>query len=164
MTVLTSGSDAGPVRSDTDSPTRTSWRPVGDTSALPQARVIISAWEDDGAGHEVSSLLACCGRPAASGSLTLPLWSTNSPELGCAEQSSRACSTPASYRSRSTCGEGVNWWTADKARDGWSAVQSDFEDVKGWHPPANAPGAQPYRAELWVALNKSGAVLVFRND
>lgn len=62
------------------------------------------------------------------------------------------------------CGEGVNWWTADKARDGWSAVQSDFEDVKGWWPPADAPGALPYRAELWVALNRSGAVLVFRND
>lgn len=62
------------------------------------------------------------------------------------------------------CGAGVNWWTADKARDGWSAVAADFEDVKGWQPPADAPGALPYRAELWVALDRSGPVLVFRND
>ncbi len=62
------------------------------------------------------------------------------------------------------CGEGVTWWTADKARDGWSAVQSDFEDVKGWRPPADAPGALPYRAELWRAVDAASAVVVFRND
>lgn len=62
------------------------------------------------------------------------------------------------------CGEGVNWWTADKAREGWSAVQSEFEDVQGWQPPADAPGALPYRAELWRALSRKGEVLLLRND
>jgi hypothetical protein len=64
-----------------------------------------------------------------------------------------------------SCGGGVSWRPAAEAREAWTAVQADFEDVEEWQPPADAPGTQPYRAELWRAsATADGHVLVFRND
>lgn len=63
-----------------------------------------------------------------------------------------------------SCGEGVRWHVPAEARQAWAAVRADFEDVDGWRPPAKAPGAQPYRAEVWRGSASEGRVLVLRND
>lgn len=62
------------------------------------------------------------------------------------------------------CGQGVHWCGSDVAPAQWADAQTDFEDVKGWQPPADAPGAQPYRAELWRSLSQGTEVVVLRND
>lgn len=62
------------------------------------------------------------------------------------------------------CGQGVNWWSGDTASAQWTAAQPDFEDVKGWQPPPDAPGVLPYRAELWRALSGEDEVILLRND
>lgn len=63
-----------------------------------------------------------------------------------------------------SCGDGVEWLTAEDAATAWASVQADFEDVEGWRPPSDAPGARPYRAELWRATRGHGQALVLRND
>lgn len=62
------------------------------------------------------------------------------------------------------CGNGVRWHPMAAGRQAWAAVNADFEDVEGWRPPRNAPGAQPYRAEVWRGSTGEGRVLVLRND
>lgn len=62
------------------------------------------------------------------------------------------------------CGRGVSWCSGDTATAQWNAAQSDFEDVKGWRPPSDAPGTLPYRAELWRAQTGEDEVIVLRND
>lgn len=62
------------------------------------------------------------------------------------------------------CGQGVHWCSSDRAPAQWVDAQADFEDVRGWQPPADAPGTQPYRAELWKSLPQSAEVVVLRND
>jgi hypothetical protein len=47
------------------------------------------------------------------------------------------------------CGEGVAWLPPNQASAAWASVEADFEDIEGWRPPPGAPGALPYRAELW---------------
>lgn len=65
---------------------------------------------------------------------------------------------------RIECGGGVESWvdSAD-ARRLWLDVEPDLEDVEGWRPPGGAPGARPYRAELWRARNGRHAI-VFINE
>ncbi|WP_406829558.1 hypothetical protein ABEG17_11195 [Pedococcus sp. KACC 23699] len=62
------------------------------------------------------------------------------------------------------CGDGVSWNSETVAFIVWSSVQDDFEDVEGWMPPADAPGALPYRAEIWRSAGTDRHVLVLRND
>lgn len=62
------------------------------------------------------------------------------------------------------CGQGVHWCSSDRAAAQWADAQADFEDVMGWRPPADAPGTQPYRAELWKSLSQGAEVVVLRND
>ena len=59
-------------------------------------------WADDGVGHEVSGMPACCGKGGPSGSSTQPAWSTSSHESVCVEQRSRACSPAVASPLRST--------------------------------------------------------------
>lgn len=65
---------------------------------------------------------------------------------------------------RVQCGGGVASWVGPAdARRLWLEVEPDLEDIEGWLPPSDAPGSQPYRAELWQAQNGRHA-FVFINE
>ena len=65
---------------------------------------------------------------------------------------------------RVECGAGVESWVGPAdARRLWLEVEPDLEDVEGWRPPPETPGAQPYRAELWRAEGGRRA-FVFINE
>lgn len=62
------------------------------------------------------------------------------------------------------CGGGVDSWVSSpEARRLWHQVEPWLDDVEDWRAPPGAPGAQPYRAELWRAENGRHAV-VFINE
>lgn len=62
------------------------------------------------------------------------------------------------------CGCGVEWVDPAHPAAVWERVRADFEDVDDWKPPADAPGAQPYRATLWQALIGRGQVLLLSDE
>lgn len=62
------------------------------------------------------------------------------------------------------CGGGVDSWVRPSdARSLWLDVEPWLDDVEDWRPPPSAPGARPYRAELWRAENGHHA-MVFINE
>lgn len=58
------------------------------------------------------------------------------------------------------CGEGVDWFDSSETSKVWDRLRPDFEDVDDWHAPPDAPGAQPYRAELWQTITGRDQVLL----
>lgn len=62
------------------------------------------------------------------------------------------------------CGCGVEWIAPADTATVWNRVRPDFEDVDDWKPPADAPGAQPYRATLWKALTGGHSVLLLSDE
>lgn len=62
------------------------------------------------------------------------------------------------------CGCGVEWIDPANTAALWERVRPDFEDVDDWLPPADAPGAQPYRATLWKALTGRHQVLLLSDE
>jgi len=62
------------------------------------------------------------------------------------------------------CGAGVDWFEVPDCAAAWDRIRPDFEDVDDWRPPADAPGAQPYRAELWQAITGRDQVLLLTNE
>lgn len=63
----------------------------------------------------------------------------------------------------SSAGGVQNWVGADDAQRLWLEVEPDLDEVESWRPPPGAPGARPYRAELWQAED-GRHVLVFINE
>lgn len=65
---------------------------------------------------------------------------------------------------RIECGGGVESWVGPAdARRLWLAVEPDLDDVEAWRPPPGAPGALPYRAQLWRSQDGRHA-FVFINE
>lgn len=62
------------------------------------------------------------------------------------------------------CGCGVEWVDPANTAAMWERVRFDFEDADDWKPPADAPGAQPYRATLWKALTGRHQVLLLSDE
>lgn len=62
------------------------------------------------------------------------------------------------------CGGGVERWVGPTAANAlWREVEHDLDDVEGWQPPPEAPGALQYRAELW-RTDGGRYALIFTNE
>ena len=62
------------------------------------------------------------------------------------------------------CGAGLEWFAVPEVPALWDRIRPDFEDVDDWRPPAGAPGAQPYRAQLWETIIGRDQVLLLTNE
>lgn len=62
------------------------------------------------------------------------------------------------------CGASLEWFDVLEVPALWDRIRPDFEDVDDWRPPDNAPGAQPYRAQLWQTITGLDQVLLLTNE
>lgn len=60
------------------------------------------------------------------------------------------------------CGAALQWFRGADARDAWARCQRDFADDVDWTAPSGAPGALPYRGEVW--RHGDLCVVVLAND
>ncbi|GAA2166873.1 hypothetical protein [Pedococcus bigeumensis] len=62
------------------------------------------------------------------------------------------------------CGGGLEWFEVADLPALWKEVEPDFDTGEDWEPPADAPGAQPYRGSVWKAIGGRDLVVVLSNE
>ena len=62
------------------------------------------------------------------------------------------------------CGGGLEWFEVRDVPALWERLGPDFDTGEDWEPPAEAPGAQPYRGRVWKVIGGQDLVVVLTNE